>query len=136
MFRLVTNQQSPTPRPQGTQGYRPSTPWQPRANHVVLGNNTIPTWLLDSEASHHIMSYLSNLSLDSPYQGYDDIMIGDGLTLPITHTGSITILISSRTFTLQNVFCVPSMQNNLISIYQFCTNNHVSVEFSPLSLLQ
>ena len=77
------------------------------------------------------MSYLSNLSLDSPYQGYDDIMIGDGLTLPITHTGSITILISSRTFTLQNVFCVPSMQNNLISIYQFCTNNHVYVEFSP-----
>ena len=29
MFQLVTNQQSPTPRPQGTQGYRPSTPWQP-----------------------------------------------------------------------------------------------------------
>ena len=29
MFRLVTNQQSPTPRPQGTQGYHPSTPWQP-----------------------------------------------------------------------------------------------------------
>ncbi|RVX13060.1 Retrovirus-related Pol polyprotein from transposon RE2 [Vitis vinifera] len=103
MFRLVTNQQSPTPRLQGTQGYRLSTPWQPRANHVVLGNNTIPTWLLDSEASHHIMSDLSNLSLHSPYQGYDDIMIGDGLTLPITHTGSITILISSRTFTLQNV---------------------------------
>ncbi|KAL6340900.1 hypothetical protein AAG906_032011 [Vitis piasezkii] len=87
MFRLVTNQQSPTPRPQGTQGYRLSTPWQPRANHVVLGNNTTPT---------------CNLSFHSPYQGYDDIMIGDGLTLPITHTGSITILTSSRTFTLQN----------------------------------
>ena len=43
MFRLVTNQQSPTPRPKGTQGYRLSTPWQPRANHAVLGNNTTPT---------------------------------------------------------------------------------------------
>ena len=130
MFWLVTNQQPPTPRPQGTQGYHPSMPWQPRANHTVLGNNTTPTWLLDSGTSHHVTSHLSNLSLHSPYQGYDDIMIGNGSTLPITHTGSTTIPTSSRTFTLQKVLCVPSMQKNLISIYQFCTNNHVSVEFS------
>ena len=136
MFRLVTNQQSPTPCPQSTQGYHPSTPWQPRANHVVLSNNTTPTWLLDSRASHHVASDLSDLSLYSPYQGFDDIMIDDGLTLPITHTDSTTIPTSSNTFTLQNVLCVPLMQKNLISIYQFCTNNHVYVEFSPLSLLQ
>ena len=43
MFRLVTNQQSPIPRPQGTQGYRPSTPWKPQSNHVVFDNNTTPT---------------------------------------------------------------------------------------------
>ena len=131
MFRLVTNQQSPTPCPQGTQRYCPSTPWQPRANHVVLGNNTTPTWLLDSGASHHVTFDLSNLSLHSLYQGSDDIMIDDGLTLPITHTGSTTIPTSSCTFTLQNILCAPSMQKNLISIYQFFTNNHVSVEFSP-----
>ncbi|RVW98375.1 Retrovirus-related Pol polyprotein from transposon RE2 [Vitis vinifera] len=71
----------------GTQRYCPSTPWQPRANHVVLGNNTTPTWLLDSGASHHVTFDLSNLSLHSLYQGSDDIMIDDGLTLPITHTG-------------------------------------------------
>nr|CAN82540.1 hypothetical protein VITISV_015270 [Vitis vinifera] len=130
MFRLVTNQQSPTPHPQGTQGYRPSTPWQPQSNHVVLGNNTTSTWLLDSGASHHVTSDLSNLSLHSLYQGFHDIMIGDGSTLPITHTGSTTIPTSSRTFILQNVLCVPSMQKNLISIYQFCTNNHVFIEFS------
>ncbi|RVW24220.1 hypothetical protein CK203_091379 [Vitis vinifera] len=37
------------------------------------------------------------------YQGSNDIMINDGSTLPITHTGSTTIPTSSRTFTLQNV---------------------------------
>ena len=58
-------------------------------------------------------------------------MIGDGSTLPITHTSSTTIPTSSRTFTLQKVLCVSSMQKNLISIDQFCTNNHVYVEFSP-----
>ncbi|RVW20121.1 Retrovirus-related Pol polyprotein from transposon RE2 [Vitis vinifera] len=78
-------------------------PWQPRANHTVLGNNTTPTWLLDSGTSHHVTSHLSNLSLHSPYQGYDDIMIGNGSTLPITHTGFNTIPTSSRTFTLQKV---------------------------------
>ena len=130
MFRLVTNQQSPTPHPQGTQGYRPSTPWQPQGNHDVLSNNTTPTWLLDSGASHHVTPDLSNLSLHSPYQGSDDVMIDDESALPITHTGSTTIPTSSCTFTLQNVLCVPSMQKNLISIYQFCTNNHVFVEFS------
>ena len=67
MFQLVTNQQSPTPCPQGTQGYRSSTPWQPRANHVVLDNNTTSIWLLDSGVSHHVMSDLSNLSLHSTY---------------------------------------------------------------------
>ncbi|KAL6323605.1 hypothetical protein AAG906_039196 [Vitis piasezkii] len=84
-------------------GYRPFTPWQPRANHVVLSNNTIPTWLLDSGASHHVTFNLSNLSLHSSYQGFDDIMISNGSTLPITHTGSTTIPTSSHTFTLQNV---------------------------------
>ena len=58
-------------------------------------------------------------------------MIDDGSTLPITHTGSTTVPTSFHTFTLQNVLCVPSMQKNLISIHQFCTNNHVSIEFSP-----
>ncbi|KAE8681409.1 hypothetical protein F3Y22_tig00111330pilonHSYRG00629 [Hibiscus syriacus] len=54
-------------------------------------------------ASHHVTSDLSNLSLHSSYQGSDDVMIGDGSTLHITHTGSTTIPTSSRTFTLQNV---------------------------------
>lgn len=116
MFQLVTNQQSPTPHPQGSQGYCPSTPWQPRANHVVLGNNITPTSLLDNGASHHIMSHLSNLSFHSLYQGSNDVMIDDGLALHITHTSSTTIPTSSRTFSLQNVLCAPSMKRTFVSI--------------------
>ena len=130
MFRLVTNQQSPTPRPQGTQGYRSSTSWKPRANHVVLDNTT--TWLLDSGASHHVTSDLGNLILHSPYQGSDDIMIDDGSTLPITHTGSTTIPTSSRTFTLQNVFCVPSMQKNLFQFINFALITMFLLNSHPL----
>ena len=58
-------------------------------------------------------------------------MISDGSALPITHTGSTTIPTSSCIFTLQNVFLCPFHAKEPISIYQFCTNNHVSIEFSP-----
>ncbi|KAL6322398.1 hypothetical protein AAG906_007952 [Vitis piasezkii] len=59
----------------------------PNPYHVVLDNITTPTWLLDSGASHHVTSDLSNLSLHNPYQGSNDVMIDDGSTFPITHTG-------------------------------------------------
>ena len=58
-------------------------------------------------------------------------MIGDGSGLHITHIGSITLPIPTRTFNLQNILCQPSMKKNLISIYQFCNTNHVSIEFIP-----
>ncbi|KAK9211993.1 hypothetical protein WN943_001372 [Citrus x changshan-huyou] len=42
-------------------------------------------WLLDSGASHDVTSDISNLSLHQPYEGPDDIVIGDGTGLNITH---------------------------------------------------
>uniref|UniRef100_A0A2N9EX91 Reverse transcriptase Ty1/copia-type domain-containing protein n=1 Tax=Fagus sylvatica TaxID=28930 RepID=A0A2N9EX91_FAGSY len=55
--------------------------------------------------SHHVTSDLDNLSLHTPYIGTDDIMIGDGSNLPITHTGSTSLKTSQHTFTLDNVLC-------------------------------
>ncbi|PON75187.1 hypothetical protein PanWU01x14_045390 [Parasponia andersonii] len=37
-----------------------------------------PAWLLDSGASYHVTSNLSNLSLHTPYIGSNDVMIVDG----------------------------------------------------------
>jgi hypothetical protein len=65
--------------------------WQPRANFVTNTASPDPTWLLDSGASHHVNTDLDNLSLHSPYNGHDDVMIGDGTSLSITHTGSTKI---------------------------------------------
>ncbi|KAL6334026.1 hypothetical protein AAG906_000080 [Vitis piasezkii] len=94
---------------------------------------TTPQWLLDNGASHHVTADLSNLSLHTPYTGSDDIMIGDGSSLPITHTGSTSFTTHNTSFKFDNVLCVPSMRKNLISISQFCTSNNVSVEFLPSS---
>ena len=109
------------------------TPWQPRAHFIANTTPTTPQWLLDSGASHHVTANLSNLSLHTPYTGSDDIMIGDGSRLHITHTSSTSFTTHNTSFKLNNIFCVPSMRKNLISISQFCTSNNVSVEFLPSS---
>ncbi|BBH07832.1 transposable element gene [Prunus dulcis] len=67
--------------------------------------------------------------------GTDDILIGDGSNLAITHIGSTSLKTPHHHFTLNNVLCVPSMKKNLISISQFCTSNNVSIEFLPSTFL-
>lgn len=91
---------------------------------------TSPTWLLDSGASHHVTSDLSNLSLHAPYNGSDDIMIGDGTGLLITHTGSISLHSFNAHFSLTNVLCVPSMKKKLITISKFCIPTMLPAFFS------
>jgi hypothetical protein len=62
-------------------------------------------------------------------------MIGDGTGLRITHTGSSTLHSGSSFFNLRNILCVPDIKKNLISIYQFCITNNVSIEFFPWCFL-
>ena len=102
----------------------------PTANSTTT-NNSSPNWLLDTRASHHVTSNLNNLSLSQPYKGPDDIVIGDGTSLHITHVGHSTLSTPSNSFTLSNVLCVPSMKQNLVSVSQFCKNNNISIEFFP-----
>ena len=124
-FRLVPIHSAPNQQ---------GPPWQPQAHLATHPPNT-PSWLLDSGASHHVTSDLHNLSLHAPYSGSDDIMIGDGSTLPISHTGSTLLTTPTRNLSLDNVLCVPSMKKNLISISQFCISNNISIEFLPYVFL-
>ncbi|KAK0599109.1 hypothetical protein LWI29_002433 [Acer saccharum] len=122
---------SANPRQQVTNS---RTQWQPRA-HFATPNSSTPDWLLDSGASHHVTSDLQNMSLHSPYTGSDDIMIGDGSGLTITHTGSLKLPVKNSSFLLSDVLCVPNMKQNLISVSKFCVTNQVTVEFSPFSFV-
>ena len=90
-------------------------------------------WLLDSGASHDVTSDISNLSLHQPYEGPDDIVIGDGTGLNITHVGKSTLSTLSHSFSLLNVLCVPSMKKNLISVSQFCKTNNAFIKLYPSS---
>jgi hypothetical protein len=132
--RLRTFSPSPPPYQQfGTLSRTPSAP--PRAHFAAQPNLASTNWLVDSGASHHVTADLNNLSLHSEYDGSDDIMIGDGTGLQITHTGSTKLPSSSKSFLLSDVLCVPRMQKNLISVSKFCKANHVSIEFFPFDFV-
>lgn len=77
---------------------------------------------------HHITSDLHNLSLHQPYNGGDEVLLGDGSGLAITHTGSTTLPLPSNFLHLDTILCVPNINKNLISVYRLCNTNKVSAE--------
>ncbi|RVW16181.1 Retrovirus-related Pol polyprotein from transposon RE1 [Vitis vinifera] len=74
-----------------SQQWQPQPPqhWQPRANLATTTASENSSWLFNSGASHHVTTYLSNMFIHASYDNSDNIMIGDGLGLPITHTRQI-----------------------------------------------
>lgn len=107
-----------------------SQTWNPRAN-VAMMNGDSSTWLLDSGASHHMTYDIANLSLHTPYNGGDDVILRDGSGLNISHTGSLTLPSLKHPFFIYNVLYVPALDKNLISVFQLCTTNGVAVTFTP-----
>ncbi|XP_010531643.1 PREDICTED: uncharacterized protein LOC104807900 [Tarenaya hassleriana] len=115
----------------GSASWSPSPrSWQPRAHAAVHSSYEPDQWLLDSGASHHITTDLHNLAIHNPYSGGEDVVVGDGSSHPITHTGSISIPTSSRSVHLDDVLCVPGLCKNLVSVNKLCSTNDVSVVFS------
>ncbi|KAL9230659.1 hypothetical protein vseg_005982 [Gypsophila vaccaria] len=103
---------------------------RPHAHTATHSDSPNPNnWLLDSGASHHITDDLDLLSYHSPYDGPDDLLIGDGSSLTITHTGSFSI--SNLQF--NNVLCVPNISRKLLSVSQFCLDNNAIAIFSSTS---
>ena len=112
----------------------PHQPWTPQAHYTTASpSEATQSWLLDSGASHHIASDLHNLSLYALYQGNDDVMVGNGTGLNITHTGSYTLPSNSRPLSLTNVLCVPQMKKNLISVNKLCRTNNVKEQLCPFT---
>ncbi|KAI3503105.1 hypothetical protein L1887_31541 [Cichorium endivia] len=101
----------------------------PQAHAMNTTNTSKSDWLFDSGASHHITNDLSASSLHAPYDGTDELVIGDGSSLTITHVGSLLLQFSTATFVLKNVLCVPSISRNIISISRLCIDNHTLIQF-------
>ncbi|KAB2617403.1 hypothetical protein D8674_013272 [Pyrus ussuriensis x Pyrus communis] len=83
----------------------------------------VATWIMDTEASHHMTSDLASLNQVSPFKGSEQIKIGNGQGLPIKNTGSAIVKTLSHYIVLTNVLHVPSLAVNLMSVKQLCKDN-------------
>lgn len=63
------------------------------------------SWLLDNGKSRHIVNDLNNLSLHAPFDGTEDLTIGDG-SIPISRTSFFTLSTSHKSSTFSTVFRV------------------------------
>ncbi|KAL4570097.1 hypothetical protein LXL04_025748 [Taraxacum kok-saghyz] len=66
-----------------------NSPHNPMINTSSSGQpSSTPPWMFDSGASHHVASNPASFHTLSDYGGPDEIVLGIGKTLPISHTGS------------------------------------------------
>ncbi|KAK0601255.1 hypothetical protein LWI29_022481 [Acer saccharum] len=87
------------------------------------------TWYPDTGATHHMTSTAPSDSV--PFTGNTSVLLGNGASLPITNTGNILVSLGSQKFSLNNVFHVPSLNKNLLSVACFTKDNSVSFTFTP-----
>jgi len=80
-------------------------------------------WLADSAAINHVTSSLNSLSFPQPYNGQDQLIVGNGQNLPITHIGNVQFPTQTSSFHLKNVLRVPSIASNLASVHKICHDN-------------
>uniref|UniRef100_A0A2N9FS43 Reverse transcriptase Ty1/copia-type domain-containing protein n=1 Tax=Fagus sylvatica TaxID=28930 RepID=A0A2N9FS43_FAGSY len=93
------------------------------------------TWLTDSGASDHITASSYNLNPQAPYQGSEQVSVGNGQNLPIQHIGNSHLHTKFHKFQLRNVLHVPRIASNLLSVHKLCLHNHCSCYFDANKLL-
>ena len=113
---------------------------QQQCPHKFLGPTTVapfagahfaadPNWYPDTGATHHMTS----LPVNNPeeYGGPHNVYMGNRNSMHVSHTGNLPISIGSSQFSLRNVFHIPSIRKNLLSVARFTKDNHVFFLFAP-----
>lgn len=92
-------------------------------------------WFPNSGATHHLTSDLANLSLQSEYTGPDQVHIGNGSGLRISHLGTSSFVINNSNFHLYSILHVPSIYKNLYMLPNLLAIATVSLNFTLSSVL-
>ncbi|GAU29238.1 hypothetical protein TSUD_362280 [Trifolium subterraneum] len=92
------------------------------------------SWYPDSGASHHLTFNPNNLTYRTPYQGQDQVTMGNGQGVSIESLG-LSNFYSPYSPTVQlklnNLLHVPNISKNLLSVSRFARDNNVFFEFHP-----
>jgi hypothetical protein len=106
------------------------------ALHRQLSSTTAYTgsgyWFLDTGASSH-MTDNTGISHSQPVPPSSaHVIVGNGDSLPVTHTGTLSIPTSATRLRLHNVLICHSLVKNLVSVRALTRDNPVTVEFDAL----
>lgn len=93
--------------------------------------NPNENWYLDLGAKHHMTPNLTNVQNHSPYSSCEQIIVGNGNSIPITNIGStfLSSQVSNHFVKLSFVLHAPHLSHNPISIAPLCYDNHAYIEF-------
>lgn len=81
------------------------------------------TWFIDTGATNHVTADLSNLSIHSDYVGNDHLTVSNGKGFSISTTGCSQYFSNGNLVSLHNIFHVPAIFQNLLSVSQFTKDN-------------
>lgn len=114
------SRQCPSPRKSSPAPLKPSL-------HTFVPSTQ--KWTIDSGANFHLTPDNRILHKSTPYSGHDDILIGDGKSLPIYHTGSSVFRLKGHLFHFDNVLCSPFITCHLLFVYAPINQNDIFMKF-------
>ncbi|GJZ35730.1 ribonuclease H-like domain-containing protein [Tanacetum coccineum] len=84
---------------------------------------------MDTGASSHLADNTCMLTSFSNLSIYPSVFVGNGNSIPVTHTGHSFLHTSHKPLHLNHILVTPHIIKNLISVHKFTRDNDVSVEF-------
>lgn len=116
---------------------------QPNAFSAMLGISSSNSagsssgnpWFLDSGTAHHFTPDLSALDNLMPFLGDDQVMVGNGKSIDISHFGNFMINSPIKPIKLDRVFHTPAISKQLPSVSKLCHDSKAFVEFYPTFFL-
>ncbi|GKA79549.1 ribonuclease H-like domain-containing protein [Tanacetum coccineum] len=88
-----------------------------------------PSWNIDTGASSHLADNTGILTSFSNSSIYPSVFVGNGNSIPVTHTGHSFLHTSHKSLHLNHILVTPHIIKNLIYFCKFTRDNDVSVEF-------
>jgi hypothetical protein len=89
-------------------------------------------WVSDTGATDHFTPDINQIPDCHEYQGNDCVTVGNGQSLPITHSRNSQLRTISHPFSLRKILHVPTMSSNLLSVHRFCKDNNASFYFDAI----
>nr|GEV11030.1 ribonuclease H-like domain-containing protein [Tanacetum cinerariifolium] len=97
----------------------------PQAFHTMTQD---PFWNMDTRASSHLEKNTCILTSFGNSSIYPSVFVGNGHSIPVTHTGHRFSHISHKPLHLNHILVTPHIIKNLIFVRKFTRDNDVFVE--------